>query len=221
MRLEGLKIEHTTTVDRVVTALRRTMFDGKITPGEKLREMVLSETFSVSRSTIREALRTLVTSGLAVHLPNKGVIVRKLTVAEINDIFLTRSVLETAAVRASLTCSAEALERLRKAMGNFAAAVRTGDSLVSADAHIEFHSTLVELIGSRRLMETERAIMQDLQLVIASIDSDRDDLDREVEKHRRLTQLLLDRNESAAIQWIVDDLAIAKEFALQQIAVSR
>ncbi|WP_022663850.1 GntR family transcriptional regulator [Desulfospira joergensenii] len=219
MELEGIKIERSTTVDRVVEALKRALFDGKISPGEQLKEMDLSRVFSVSRSTVREALRVLTSDGLVVYAPNKGVMARKLTKEEVEDIFLTRNVLETAAVKAAAQCPPESLDLLRKAMDEYAVTALTGDTLRSADAHVEFHSVMVGLIGSNRLMETERSLMRDLQLVIASIDQNRNDLDREVEKHENLTQLLLNRKTADAIQWVDKDLALAKGFAVKQVSL--
>ena len=218
MELEGIKIEKSTTVDRVVEALRRALFDKKIKPGEQLREMVLAENFSVSRSTIREALRILTANGMTVYSPNKGVTARQLTIVEIDDIFLTRQVLETAAVNAIGSCPADHLSKLSRVMDKYEAAAASGDTLATADAHIRFHSILVGLTGSRRLMETETAVMNDLQLVIASIDKKRDDIDREIKKHRTLTQLILNGSSKEAMQWIHDDLELAKGFVVKQIS---
>ncbi|MCG8551988.1 MAG: GntR family transcriptional regulator [Desulfobacterales bacterium] len=217
MELDDIKIERSTTVDRVVEALRRALFDRKIKPGEQLREMMLAKNFSVSRSTVREALRVLTANGLTVYSPNKGVTARRLTPEEIDDIFLTRKVLETAAVNARPACRPRHLDELASAMEDYEAAAASGDTLATADAHIRFHSTLVGFTGSRRLMDTERAVMNDLQLVIASIDKKRDDLDREIEKHQTLTRLLIDGNHAEALKWICDDLELAKGFVLKQI----
>ncbi|SDP34094.1 GntR family transcriptional regulator [Desulforhopalus singaporensis] len=217
MQLDDVKIERSTTVDRIVIALKKAMFDGKILPGEQLKELVLSQTFSVSRSTVREALRIMTSEGLAVHSPNKGVTVRQLTVEEIKDIFLTRSVLEISAARAVRKCSPGALQALEAAMQQYAAAAATGDALAAADSHVDFHSALVGLIGSKRLMETERTLMLDLKLVIASIDKSRDDLGREVKKHENLTRLLITKDETGAIEFIKNDLCVAKGFIIKHI----
>lgn len=217
MQLNDVKIERSTTVDRVVFALKRAMFDGKILPGEQLKEIVLSSTFSVSRSTIREALRIMTSEGLAVHFPNKGVTVRKLKLEEIEDIFLTRSVLEISAARTIKRCLPCRLKALETAMKNYSAAAQTEDALAIADSHVDFHSAMVGLIGSERLIETERSIMRDLKLVITSIDKNRDDLGREVEKHECLTRLLFEKNENAAIEWITNDLSVAKGFIVKHI----
>ncbi|MFK5953594.1 MAG: GntR family transcriptional regulator [Desulfobacterium sp.] len=217
MKLQGVGIDRSTTVDKVVAALRRAMFEGNISPGEQLPEMTLSKTFLVSRSTIREALRVLTADGLAVHTPNRGVTVHQLSLADIDDIFLTRSVLETQAVHAVENCTESAMESFKNAMKQYADAAESGDPLSAADAHVEFHSIMVGLIGSKRLAETERALMRDLQLIIASIDKKRDDLPSEIKKHHRLTQMFLNRQLDDAIEWINNDLALAKRFVIKQV----
>lgn len=214
MKLKSSDIDRSTTVDKVVAVLRRAMFDGDLNPGEQLREVTLSQSLAVSRSTIREALRVLTADGLAVHSPNRGVTVRKLTPLEIDDIFAARLVLETEAARASASCPDKALQRLEKAMSDYDAVAATDDPLRAADAHVNYHAAMVGLVGSRRLEDMERSLMRDLQLVIGSIDKDRDDLSTEIKKHRTLTRLLTSREVNEAIRCIETELSHAKRFVI-------
>ena len=92
LRLARLE-DRSTIVDRVVANLRQAMFDGVIEPGEPLREIQLSQTLGVSRSTIREALQVLASDGLVVRPPNRGAIVRHLAPGDVDDIFSARHVL--------------------------------------------------------------------------------------------------------------------------------
>jgi DNA-binding GntR family transcriptional regulator len=215
LNLKSSDIDRSTTVDKVVAVLRRAMFDGDLNPGEQLREIALSRSLAVSRGTIREALRVLTADGLAVHSPNRGVTVRKLTAEEIDDIFAARLVLETEAARASAKCPDRALWRLEAAMADYAQAAATDDPLRAADAHVSYHAAMVGLVGSRRLEDMERSLMRDLQLVIGTIDKDRDDLPTEIKKHRTLTRLLTSRQVAEAIQCIADELSHAKSFVIQ------
>ena len=215
MKLKSSDIDRSTTVDKVVAVIRRAMFDGDLNPGEQLPEVALSRSLDVSRSTVREALRVLTADGLAVHSPNRGVTVRKLTVAEINDIFAARLVLECEAARASAACPNEALERLKQAMEDYALAADTDDPTLAASAHVNYHAVMVGLVGSNRLEEMERSLMQELQLVIGFIDKDRDDLPNEIRKHRVLTDLLTARDVDRAIRGIDAELSHAKVFVIR------
>jgi len=83
----------------VVDALRTAIIEGRIAPGERLVERELIEMTGVSRTVIREALRQLETEGIVDIIPNKGPVVRKLTIGEAKDLYLIRSVLEGLAAR--------------------------------------------------------------------------------------------------------------------------
>ena len=205
-------------MDKVVAVLRKAMFDGDLNPGEQLREIPLSQNFNVSRGTIREALRVLSADGLAVHNPNRGVTVRKLTASEIDDIYTARLVLETEAARASATCPHQALQRLENAMNAYAEVAALDDPLSAADAHVNYHAAMVGMIGSTRLESVECSMMRDLQLVIGKIAKDRDDLPNEIKRHRVLTDLLTSRDVDNAVTCIQNDLASAKRFVLQNIS---
>ena len=71
---------------RVVAALRQSIIAGELRPGARLIERELIEMMDVSRTVIREALRQLETEGLVCLVPNKGPVVRDLTMAEAKDI---------------------------------------------------------------------------------------------------------------------------------------
>lgn len=208
-------LDRSTTVDRVVGLIRQAMFDGDLNPGEQLREAALSESLGVARSTVRESLRVLESCGLISRSPNRGVTVRQLDAAEVEDIFRARLFLETEAARAARDCPEEALAELSRAMDAYAAAARAGEPSRAASAHIDFHTAMVALTGSRRLAETERSMMQDLQLAIASIDKSSDDLPNEVEKHRVLRSLFVERRVDEAIRALETDLEHAKAFVLR------
>src|SRR6478736_4156969 len=96
---DDLQLEYSSTVDRAADEIRRAIFAGQLEPGTPLREIALSEAMGVGRSTIREALAVLVSDGVAVRVPNKGVTVKELTAADVSDLCLARVALETAGVR--------------------------------------------------------------------------------------------------------------------------
>ncbi len=216
MNLNALEVDRSTTVDRVASTLRQAIFDGVINPGDQLREQVLAKQLGVSRNTVREALRMLTSDGLTAHVPNRGVAVRSLSIHDVEDIFLARMILEREAARASAICAPEALQALSDAMEAYAAAASLGEASKAANAHVDFHTVMVALCGSRRLAETERILLQELQVIIAAIDRSSDDLPSEVEKHRTILQLFRERDVEGAIRCIENDLDHAKAFVLRR-----
>ncbi len=73
--------------------------NGNYPSGYRLVEADLAEEFHVSRTPVRLAIERLVSEGLAKHIPNKGAMVRQLSVDDILGLFQIREVNEGLAAR--------------------------------------------------------------------------------------------------------------------------
>src|SRR5215813_10032403 len=87
-----------TTVDAVYEVLRRSILDGALPPGHRLRSDVLANDLNVSRTPVREALRKLETEGL-VDASRSGLVVGQSTEEDLIEIFYMREALEGMAAR--------------------------------------------------------------------------------------------------------------------------
>ena len=210
-----LDIDRSTTVEKVAMALRHAVFSGGLKPGEPLREISLAKQLGVARGTLREAVQVLMADGLLDKTPNRGVTVRRLTAAEVEDIFRARLLLELEAAKAAAVCPDSALEVLARAFAAYAAQA-TGDPAGIAAAHIAFHTALVGLVGIRRLADLERTLMGELQLVIANIDSSLDDRPIQIDRHRTICGHACARRVEELAKCLEYDLLRAKAFIIQQ-----
>ncbi|MEP7457478.1 GntR family transcriptional regulator [Phyllobacterium sp. SB3] len=96
LRPVSLKVDVSPTLrKRVVDTLRNAIAQGELEAGERLVERVLCERTGVSRTSLREALRELENEGLVTNLPNRGVIISKLTYKDAKAIFEVRAMLES------------------------------------------------------------------------------------------------------------------------------
>ena len=68
-------------------SIKRAILEGKIKPGEQLRQDALASRFGFSRSPIREALLCLEAAGLVTFEPHRGVTIPVLNVSELQEIF--------------------------------------------------------------------------------------------------------------------------------------
>lgn len=136
----------------VVEALRTAIIEGRLAPGARLVERELIEMTGVSRTVIREALRQLESEGLIDIIPNKGPVVRKLTLEEAKDLYLIRSVLEGLAARMFVSNAGDAdVVRLEGALEATAAAYQERDPERILDAKNEFYDVLVGGANSETL----------------------------------------------------------------------
>jgi DNA-binding GntR family transcriptional regulator len=187
----GLSLEHSSTVDRVADELRRALFDGDIEPGTPLREVALADAMGVSRSTIREALATLVNEGVATRAPNRGVYVTELSPGDVRDVCRSRAVLEVAGVRRWRAAAEESREAVRRALVDFTVAVQSdaGRAELTA-AHLAIHRSFVGLTESPRLIALADALTAEVRLGLAKVDRIRRNSADQVASHRALLNLL-------------------------------
>ena len=79
--------------EQLVAHIRQMIVTGELTPGEKISEKALCDRFNVSRTPLREALRTLAAERLVALSPNRGAIDAPLTFRALAAIYPVLSAL--------------------------------------------------------------------------------------------------------------------------------
>lgn len=144
--------------DQIYKLLRQKIMDQEIRGGDRLIETALAETYAISRTPIREALRRLEQDGLVERMPQGGLRVTSISAEEVKDVYGIRAVLSSYA--AELACDLmdrETLAELRDIIGRSRTVLE--DSSMSGreqakrlfELNTVFHETLNEAAGSPRL----------------------------------------------------------------------
>src|SRR2546421_11644353 len=81
----------TETVRRII---REAIVDGRIPPGEQLRESRLVEMLGISRGTVREAVRQLGQEGLVEYRMHYGAFVKAQMLEDRLDVYVAREAIE-------------------------------------------------------------------------------------------------------------------------------
>lgn len=130
---------------QVLDELRQSIIAGRLSPGERLIERELIAMMGVSRTVIREALRQLESEGLILIIPNKGPIVRELTLEEARDLYSIRAVLEGLAARLFVEHATDAeIKNLGDALEAVGKAYEGGDPALILDLKNSFYEVLFE-----------------------------------------------------------------------------
>lgn len=128
---------------QVLDGLRQAIIEGRLAPGARLTERELTEMMGVSRTVIREALRQLESEGLIAIIPNKGPVVRELSLAEAKDLYHIRAVLEGLAARLFVENAGEAqVKQLAQALDVVAGAYERGDAQEVLETKNRFYDVL-------------------------------------------------------------------------------
>ncbi|WP_232524986.1 GntR family transcriptional regulator [Nocardioides mangrovicus] len=186
-----LSLDPETTVDKIAAELRRALFDGELEPGTPLREVALADSLGVARSTVREALGSLVADGLAVRVANKGVAVSTPDPGVIHDVTRARTVLEVAGVRRWAEAAETDRQAVRDALAAYAELASTDFTTAAWNqAHLAIHRAFVGLTGSERLVAAADALAGEIRLALAKVDRTRRNATEQVASHALLVDLL-------------------------------
>jgi DNA-binding GntR family transcriptional regulator len=137
-------LQRKTVVELAVEILREKILHGDYRENEALRQDALAADLGVSRIPVREALRQLEVEGLVTFSPHLGAVVSSLSLAEIEELFELRAMLESGLLRLAVPrMTAEVVERAESILDAYDAAFARGDVKAWGELNWEFHSTLL------------------------------------------------------------------------------
>ena len=186
-----------TLPEQIAHRLRRDILTGRLSPGDPLREIEVSERFGVSRGPIREALRQLTQNGLLVYEPNKGARVAENLSEDVRPLLvelrsrLESYVLETVFER----ISAEDLRHLSEILVDIQHACEDGDTASLVEHDLRFHQVLVQCHQDRDIY----AIWQPIMMRMLMNYSRHENLMDSYFEHARILEALYAKDREAAL----------------------
>lgn len=140
--------------------IREAIVDGRLHPGERLKEEQLARELGISRTPVREALVMLQAEGLVDAMPNRGSTVRTYSLEALEEMYELRSLLEGhAARRAAERITPEQLDTLRASCVRFTRLVTGSDVRALVAENAVFHQTILLASGSERLASMLREVV--------------------------------------------------------------
>lgn len=150
-----------TREDIVADAIRNAILRGTFKPGEKLDQQTLAVQLGVSRSPVREALRTLAAEELVTNIPHRGAVVSERSLEELKELLFIRTMLEGAAARLAAPQMDE--ERLAKLKHILEEGEQSGDHEYILSLNNDFHSMIYSAYRQPQLV----ALIQQLRNKVA------------------------------------------------------
>lgn len=168
--------------DQVVAQLRQAIVHEEYEPGSRLPTLeALSESLGVSRSVVRDALRTLSSMGLVevrhghgifVAIPHDNILATAMTLRmqrselTVGEVLAARVALEsTLASEVARVADHATLQPMRGHLKMFEDAVRAKDWAMARDKHLQFHLSIIKAL---RLPALELLIEPLQELIIVS-----------------------------------------------------
>ncbi len=140
--------------EKAYQKLRDAITYGGLKPGERLVEERICKMFAVGRTPLREALRQLQMEGCVEVLSNKGAIVSKMSVQDVENIYDLIAILEGFAIEtAAKNNQTEDLRELKIIHGDLKEAGRTKDYRKWIDKNTLLHGYFPLRSDNRHLYE--------------------------------------------------------------------
>ncbi len=192
--------------------LARMILVGEIPVGGKLNEAALASRLGVSRGPVREAFRGLEESGLVRLEKNRGVFVRRIPLAEADDIYELRAILdEFVGRRLAQTASPEQVRELRARVERMEKAAAQDDVDGYFAANLAFHDRLVELAGNAKLLAIYRRLVNELVLFRRTTLAQGGALPVSTREHREIVERIAAHASAAAGRALYDHVMASRE----------
>ncbi|GAA3377293.1 GntR family transcriptional regulator [Streptomyces sannanensis] len=187
----------------VLGELRRAITSGELRPGAPIRQDALAARLDVSRVPLREALKILEGEGLVVHRAHRGYFVTELSLADLEEVYRIRELLETEAVRkAAARMGPELLAGLEEAQREVERTGGTGDVMAMAAANRRFHFALLEASGMPRLVRLIGTLWDSTDAYRSLYYAEQPNRERVVHEHRAVIDALRAGDVEGAVRWL-------------------
>lgn len=149
--------------DQIYAEVKRMILTCELAPGQRLLEKDLCAEFSVSRTSLREALNRLAQERLVTLKPNCGFSVTPITRENFKNICELRKVVESKVAGIAATRATDAAIAAMRAAAVITCSLDDDNAhMVYCDANKAFHQSIVESIGNDLLRD----------IVISALDKD-------------------------------------------------
>ena len=187
------------SADGLVRLLENDILNSVLKPGDRLDEQSLARRFEVSRTPVREALRHLASSGLIDIRKNQGATVKRLTTAELIEMFQVMAEYEGLSARLSARRMTTAeIAEMRSWNEECLARADKEDHDGFYDANNMFHDVIFRGSRNEFLQEESRKLRNRLNAYRRHITTQPRRMQRSVVEHSRIADAIVAGDEETA-----------------------
>ncbi len=147
-------IARRTLHDEVTTRVRDMIIEGRLQPGSRINETQLGQSLGVSRTPLREALKTLASEGLLELVPQRGAVVREFSLQDVAGILEVTKALEQLAGRLACERGTEGqIAEVRRLHDEMMRYYTRRERLAYYKLNHTIHASIVAMAGNPTLAE--------------------------------------------------------------------
>lgn len=197
----------------VVQALRLAILSGELAAGQPLVEADLAERFGISKTPVREALKTLSGAGLVTMSEYRGAVVRVVDPHMAYNVFDMRALLEPTAVSRTVENGAD-VESARAALHR----AETADTEAERSlANRDFHRALYAGCGNDILVATLDGLREQTALITVNAWTKRPSWEEEAAEHALILKAVEAGDPAAASARVLEHIRAFESLAIRQL----
>jgi DNA-binding GntR family transcriptional regulator len=153
------RITRRTLHEEVLERLRDMIIEGRLGPGQRINEGLVGAQLGVSRTPLREAIKTLASEGLVEIQPAKGAVVRKFTAKDLYQVLEVLKSLEQLGGRMACEQASDAtIEAIHSLHKRMLVLYETRERLEYFKLNQAIHSAIVAASENAVLMEMHETL---------------------------------------------------------------
>jgi DNA-binding GntR family transcriptional regulator len=189
-----------TTQQHAVEWLRRAIVAGELRPGDRVGQDDVATQIGVSVVPVREALRALEGEGQVTYRPRRGYFVTDLRIADLEEIYALRQLLEARAARHALQqLDDDGVARVLRAAADCADAVGSGDVAQTLSANRRFHFAIFDAPDQPHLLKLIRTLWDSTEAYRALYYNTAAERSAAVDAHDRIVAAVQARDADALV----------------------
>jgi GntR family transcriptional regulator, rspAB operon transcriptional repressor len=207
-------MEHPSLKQSAYGIIKEKLLKGEIPQGERIREDMLAEEISMSRTPVREAINQLTAEGLVNNIPRKGIYPIELNDNKIKELLDVREVLETlSVVRCIERITQEGVEALKGILEEFGLMLSRGNYTECNELDSRFHREIAVISGNGKLIEFLSEI-EDFMQIARSIEKKTFAEDKNritLREHRKIFDCIIKKDKDGAVNAVKENIARMKK----------
>jgi len=210
-------VQFSVLTQNLIYILRKKIIIGELKPGQNINEIKLSKSLNISRSPIREALRTLENERLVIYIPRKGTSVSNISLEDLSEIYQLREMIECFAINLLEEKNIQTYENLNLCVDRMiglealSQSASPEEKLNYVETLAEFHLEMVKIAGNKRLFDSYVTIYSNINRYVFLCVFIQGVLEHRVDDHIKIVKYLKEKKYNEARQTVKDHVRHACE----------
>jgi DNA-binding GntR family transcriptional regulator len=202
--------------ERAYEFIRDAIQQGRLKPGDRLREIELAEQIGLSRTPVREALARLEADGVIANDPVRGLTVTRLDYNMVSELYVMREILEGTAARLAAQHASEVeLDILAEICAQYAQC--EGDPAALAAKNRQFHDALYRCSHNRYLLKMLSALHDAMALLGDTTLTNLERVEKTLEEHAAIIAAVTERDADRAERVTREHIRSAQKLRLARL----